>query len=81
MSPFTQQTCLQIELTGLSKLDMLDSPPELLPPTAPLTLDCTKSFITVTAAPLTASCLVPEVGCLLSKSFAASAIAMLMSFV
>lgn len=58
----------------------LPSPPLFPPPTAPLNFDCTSSFMTVIAAPLTASCLLPDAAPPeLSNSFVASAIARLIS--
>jgi hypothetical protein len=58
-------------------------PPESFPPVVPpLNFDCTKSFIMVIAAPLTASCLFPEAEPpVLSKSLVASAIARLINWV
>ncbi len=55
-------------------------PPLLPPPVVPLNLDCTKSFITVIAAPLTASCLLPDAAPpALSNNLEASAIARLIN--
>ena len=58
-------------------------PPLFPPPTVPpLNFDWTRSFITVIAAPLTASCLLPDAAPPdLSNNFDASAIARLMSWV
>ena len=65
-----------------TRLNNPPRPPEFPPPMAPLNFDCTKSFITVIAAPLTASCLLPDAAPpALSNNFVASAIARLMSCV
>ena len=55
-------------------------PPELPPPMKLLALDWTTSFMTVIAAPLTTSCLLPEAAPPdLSNNFEASDIARLIS--